>query len=183
MVNFIGLKECDQLEGVSNFIPWKCNLHMLMEEKDLWHIVEGKATVPTNPQQWIQYAKAERILDFVKDHLVPHVIGKLMKEMYEAFKPKGLVQLVVANVTRHLANSVPTGASYESPCVRRIFLDFVKDHLVPRVIGKLMKEMYEALKPKGLAQLVVANVTRDLANSVPTGASYESPCVRHTSLI
>jgi hypothetical protein len=39
---------------------------MLMEEIDLWGIVQGKVTVPTNPQQLSQYekkvAKVKRIL-------------------------------------------------------------------------------------------------------------------------
>lgn len=40
MVNFsmLGLRECDRLEGPSNFTPWKCKLQILMEEFDLWSI-------------------------------------------------------------------------------------------------------------------------------------------------
>ena len=47
-----GLKECNQQEGTSNLTPRKCRLQILMEEIDLWSIVEGKATIPTNPRSW-----------------------------------------------------------------------------------------------------------------------------------
>jgi hypothetical protein len=64
-------------------------LEIVIEEMELWSIVEGKAKIPTDPQELIQYekkvAKAKRIiLDSVKDHLIPHIAGKLAKEIYEA---------------------------------------------------------------------------------------------------
>jgi hypothetical protein len=62
---------------------------MLMEEMDLWSIVEGKATFRTDPQELAynekKISKGKRIiLDFVKDHLICHIMGKSAKEMYEA---------------------------------------------------------------------------------------------------
>lgn len=59
---------------------------MLMEEVDLWSIVDGKA-VPIDPPQFAQFenkfAKAKRIiLDFMKDHSIPHVVGKSAEEIY-----------------------------------------------------------------------------------------------------
>jgi hypothetical protein len=54
---------------------------MLLEEVDFWCFVEGKVRVPTNPMQLAEHnkkvAKAKRIiLDFVKDHLIPHIAEK-----------------------------------------------------------------------------------------------------------
>jgi hypothetical protein len=43
--SLLGLKECDQLDGASNFTLWKCKLEM-SEDMKLWSIVEGKAKVP-----------------------------------------------------------------------------------------------------------------------------------------
>jgi hypothetical protein len=82
------LRECDWLEEASNFTPWKCRLKMLREEIDLWSIVKEKAIVPIDLQQLAQYekevAKVKRIiLDSMKDHLIPHIVGKLVKEMHE----------------------------------------------------------------------------------------------------
>jgi uncharacterized protein (UPF0147 family) len=61
-----------------------------LEEVELWSFVEGKATVPTDCVQLAKHnkkvAKAMRIiLDFVKDHLIPHnVEKKLTKDMHDA---------------------------------------------------------------------------------------------------
>jgi hypothetical protein len=38
----LGFQECHMLEGASNFVLWKCRLHNLLEEFDLWGFVEGK---------------------------------------------------------------------------------------------------------------------------------------------
>jgi hypothetical protein len=44
----LGLRECDRLEGASNFTPWKCMLQMLLEEVELWEHVEKEIIAPTN---------------------------------------------------------------------------------------------------------------------------------------
>jgi uncharacterized protein YneR len=36
----LGVRECDQLKGASNFTPWKHTLQMFLEEVDLWSFVE-----------------------------------------------------------------------------------------------------------------------------------------------
>jgi hypothetical protein len=86
----LSLRECDRLEGASNFTPWKYRLQMLLEEVELWVFVENKVIVPTNPAQLVDYKKKEAkekkiILDLVKDYLIPHIAEKKMtKEMYDA---------------------------------------------------------------------------------------------------
>jgi hypothetical protein len=67
---------------------------LLLQESELWHIVENPTTnpvnVPTNPTLLAAYTKksikAKRIiLDAIKDHLIPHVTGKTNSyEMWES---------------------------------------------------------------------------------------------------
>jgi hypothetical protein len=85
----LGLRECDRLEGASNFTPWKCRLQMLLEEVELWEHVKTKITIPTNLKLLDEHnkkeAKAKRIiLDKMKDHLITHIVEKkISKEMYD----------------------------------------------------------------------------------------------------
>lgn len=37
------------LEGPSNFVQWKCRVHMLEEEHDLWDFIEKLGVEPTDP--------------------------------------------------------------------------------------------------------------------------------------
>jgi hypothetical protein len=74
----LSLRECDKLDGASNFIPWKCKLQMLLEEAKIWEHVEKEIVAPTDPKLLATHvkkeAKAKRIiLDSVKDHLIPHI--------------------------------------------------------------------------------------------------------------
>jgi hypothetical protein len=86
----LGLRECDMLDGASNFTPWKCRLQMLLEEVELWEHIENEIVAPTDPKLLAMHnkkeAKAKRIiLDSVKDHLITHIAKKKTeKEMYDA---------------------------------------------------------------------------------------------------
>lgn len=42
----------DRMEGASNFSPWKERIVLLLEEHELWDIVEKTATVPTDATLW-----------------------------------------------------------------------------------------------------------------------------------
>jgi hypothetical protein len=46
----IGLRECDRLDGGSNFIPLKLRLQMLVEKAEIWKHVEKEIATPTNPK-------------------------------------------------------------------------------------------------------------------------------------
>lgn len=88
MVATSRLKESDRLEGASIFIPLRCRVHMLLEELDLWEIVEGKAIILIDASLLVQYnknvAKAKRIiLDSVNYHLILHIVGKTTYHQYE----------------------------------------------------------------------------------------------------
>lgn len=85
-----GLRFEDRLEGVGNFSPWKERIVLLLEEHELWDIVEKTIIVPTNSTLLAAFnkrnVKAKRIiLDAIKDHVIPHVTGKKYAfEMWES---------------------------------------------------------------------------------------------------
>jgi hypothetical protein len=73
----------DRLAGASNWLPWKARMVFVLEDLELWDIVE--ATVPpipvTAPVLVAEFRKknnkAKRtICDAVCDHIIPHLTGK-----------------------------------------------------------------------------------------------------------
>jgi hypothetical protein len=84
----------DRLDGATNFGAWKERMILLLQENELWDIVENTAThpvvVPTDGTLLATYTKksikAKRIiLDAIKDHLIPHLTGKTNAyEMWES---------------------------------------------------------------------------------------------------
>ena len=68
------------------FSPWKERTIFLLEEVQLWDIVNNTQNnifiVPTDATLLAKFkkknVKAKRIiLDAIKDHVIPHVVGKL----------------------------------------------------------------------------------------------------------
>jgi hypothetical protein len=73
----------DRLAGASNWSPWKARMVFVLEDLELWDIVE--AVVPpipvTAPVLVAEFRKrnnkAKRtICDVVRDHIIPHLTGK-----------------------------------------------------------------------------------------------------------
>jgi hypothetical protein len=73
----------DRLKGANNWSPWKARMIFVLEDLDLWDIVE--AVVPpipvTDPVLVAEFRKknnkAKRtICDAVRDHIIPHLTGK-----------------------------------------------------------------------------------------------------------
>ena len=61
-----GLRVEDRLDGGGNWTPWKARIVLLLEECELWELVEYKK----------KNVRAKRIfLDLVKDHIIPHAVG------------------------------------------------------------------------------------------------------------
>lgn len=85
-----GLSVEDRLNGAENFSPWKDRIALLLEEFELWDIVDKAVTIPTNATLLVEYnkknVKAKRInIDAIKDHLIPHITGKKYAfDMWEA---------------------------------------------------------------------------------------------------
>jgi hypothetical protein len=73
----------DRLTGVSNWSSWKARMIFVLEDLELYDIVEAVVpTIPvTSPVLQAEYKKrnnkAKRtISDGVRDHIIPHVTGK-----------------------------------------------------------------------------------------------------------
>ena len=69
------------MDGKSNFGAWKERIISVLEEVEVWDIVDKTMVPPTDANQLDAYKnnsiKAKRlILDGVKDHIIPHVRGK-----------------------------------------------------------------------------------------------------------
>jgi hypothetical protein len=73
----------DRLAGASNWSPWKVRMVFVLEDLELWDIVE--ATVPpipvTAPVLVVEFRKRNNkvkrtICDAVRDHIIPHLTGK-----------------------------------------------------------------------------------------------------------
>jgi hypothetical protein len=89
-----GLRVEDRLDGAVNFGAWKERMILLLQESELWDIIENTTTNPVNVPTYAtllaaytkKSIKAKRIiLDAIKDHLIPHVTGKVNAyEMWES---------------------------------------------------------------------------------------------------
>ena len=76
-----GLRVEDRLHGQSNFGAWKERIISVLEEVEVWGIVEKTIVLPVDADELAAYKKssikAKRlILDGVKGHVIPHVRGK-----------------------------------------------------------------------------------------------------------
>ena len=81
----------DQLDGPSNFSAWKARVVLFLKESELWDIVDNTVanliTIPSDATTKAAYEKknikAQRILlDAIKDHIIPHISGKVMHIRY-----------------------------------------------------------------------------------------------------
>ena len=76
-----GLRVEDRLDGGGNWTPWKARIVLLLEECEIWELVEHIVTFPTDPILLSKFKKKNVrekriILKSVKDHIIPHVVGK-----------------------------------------------------------------------------------------------------------
>ena len=77
----IGLRVEDKLDGGGNWTSWRARIVLLLEEYEIWEIVETVVVVPTTPISLAEFKKKnikakQIILDSVKDHIIPHVAGR-----------------------------------------------------------------------------------------------------------
>lgn len=79
----LNLKQCvfDTLNRADNFSPWKERFVLVLQEFELWDIVENTIVPTTDPVQSVDFnkmnVKAKRpLLDVVKGHLISRVSGK-----------------------------------------------------------------------------------------------------------
>ena len=79
----------DRLDGISNYLPWKVRIAVVLKEWKIWSYANAKMTKPTDQDALDEFkaldARAQRvILDGVKDHLIPHLVEKkTSKDMWD----------------------------------------------------------------------------------------------------
>ena len=75
----------NKMDGVVNFSPWKARIVLILQENELWEIVNrtiaNQVTVPTVAANKAMFDKKDIkskriILDAIKDHVIPHISGK-----------------------------------------------------------------------------------------------------------
>ena len=76
---------------------------LLLEEQELWNIVQKTVTIPSDATLLIEYnnrnLKTKRIiLDAIKNHVIPHVTGK--KNVYEMWESLTKLYRVTMKTTR-----------------------------------------------------------------------------------
>jgi hypothetical protein len=84
-----GLRFEDRLDGATNFSPWKERIALMLEENEIWDIVEKTQVVPTDTALLVAFNKKNMkskrmLLDVMKDHIIPHVSEK--KNAYEMWE-------------------------------------------------------------------------------------------------
>jgi hypothetical protein len=83
----------DRLAGTSNWSPWKARMVFVLEDLELWDIVEAifspiPITAPILVAEFRRRNNKEKriICDAVKDHIIPHLTGKTCAfEMWASF--------------------------------------------------------------------------------------------------
>jgi hypothetical protein len=73
----------DRLAGASNWSPWKAKIVFILEDLELWDIVELPIAVPPaiSPVLLAELRKRNNktkrtMCDVVRVHIIPHLIGK-----------------------------------------------------------------------------------------------------------
>jgi hypothetical protein len=73
----------DRLVGTSNWSPWKVGIVFVLEDLELWDIVEAPVVVPPATATVLlaefmkRNNKAKRTMcDAMRDHIIPHLTGK-----------------------------------------------------------------------------------------------------------
>ena len=80
----------DRLDGAINFRSWNTRILLILEENELQDHVEKVILEPKGVEEQAKYKKNEAkakiiLVDSMKDHLIPHVIGlKTAKVVYDA---------------------------------------------------------------------------------------------------
>jgi hypothetical protein len=103
-MNTLYIRECDRLDGSSNFIPWKFMLQMLLEEAKIWDHVKKEMATHIDLKLMVFHVKNEAkvkriILDLDKGHFIPHIVKNTTNNnMFEALI--GLYQIYC--VSRHI---------------------------------------------------------------------------------
>jgi hypothetical protein len=86
----MSLRVEDRLQAAQNYPTWKKRIIIILEVNDASEHVSDKAAAPTDVAKLVIWKKGEAkakslILDGIKDHVVPHLSGKVeAKDMWKA---------------------------------------------------------------------------------------------------
>ena len=86
------LRTEDRLDGTSNFSAWKERIEFLLVVNDVWELASTTITPLIDATKIEEHNKKDAkarllILDGVRDHIIPHILGKkIAREMWEALK-------------------------------------------------------------------------------------------------
>ena len=75
------------LDGAVNFSSWKARIVLILQEKELWDIVNNTTAHPVTflqlqsirphlTNKTLKQKDSRIILDAIKDHVIPHISGK-----------------------------------------------------------------------------------------------------------
>lgn len=53
----VGLRVDDRFDGGGNWTPWKARIMLLLEESELWEIVENVVTLHIDATQLVEFKK------------------------------------------------------------------------------------------------------------------------------
>jgi hypothetical protein len=72
-----GLRVDDRLARASNWSPWKERIVMILDEGELWEIVENPVVPPIDVVLFVEFQRQNKIakrtiLDAVNDHVILH---------------------------------------------------------------------------------------------------------------
>jgi hypothetical protein len=82
----------DRLVGASNWSPWKAKIVFVLEDLELWDIVEAVVHVPPAITlvllaKFRKRNKAKRtICDALWDHIIPHLTGKAWASLCKIYE-------------------------------------------------------------------------------------------------
>jgi hypothetical protein len=101
----MSLRVEDRLQGDQNYPTWKERMTMVLDVNDVLEHTLETTTTPTDAAQLAIWKKSEPkaksiILDGVKDHVIPHLLGKttakdMWKGLSDLYQPKNRNKVLV----------------------------------------------------------------------------------------
>ena len=76
-----GLRDQDRLDDMSNFVIWRARILIVLDEFGIKDHAENVLAVPADSDPLKKFKENQArakplIMDVVKDHVVPHIVGK-----------------------------------------------------------------------------------------------------------
>ena len=81
-----------RLDGISNYLPWKFRITVVLKEWKIWNFANTKMTKPTDKDdleehEYLESIAHRLIVDGVNDHLIPQLEKKkIANDMWDVPK-------------------------------------------------------------------------------------------------